>query len=160
MHQVLWVLSGLIVVVLGVLGGVLAFDAPTKPPPLASVSDPIAGVNFSDLPAARTYPARDGAKLGYRVYEGAKAQVVVLIHGSSDDGSGMHPLAKALRDAGASVYVPGLRGITIPAAAAISIISASWRTTSPISWRWFDRVIPTPALHSSAFPREAASFCA
>jgi non-heme chloroperoxidase len=36
--------------------------------------------------------------------------VVVMIHGSSDDGSGMHPLAKALRDAGASVYVPGLRG--------------------------------------------------
>jgi len=110
MRQVLWVLSGLIVVVLGVLGGVMAFDAPMKPPPLASVSDPFAGVDFSDLPAARTYPARDGAKLGYRVYEGANAQVVVLIHGSADDGSGMHPLAKALRDAGASVYVPGLRG--------------------------------------------------
>ncbi|MGA7328454.1 MAG: alpha/beta fold hydrolase [Rhodomicrobium sp.] len=36
--------------------------------------------------------------------------MVVLIHGSSDDGSGMHPLAKALRDAGSSVYVPVLRG--------------------------------------------------
>jgi len=35
---------------------------------------------------------------------------VVLIHGSSDDGAGIHPLAKALRDAGASVYVPVLRG--------------------------------------------------
>jgi pimeloyl-ACP methyl ester carboxylesterase len=35
---------------------------------------------------------------------------VVLIHGSSDDGAGLHPLAKALRDAGASVYVPILRG--------------------------------------------------
>jgi non-heme chloroperoxidase len=107
---VLWGLSGLIVVALGVLGGVLAFDVPTKPPPLASVSDPFASVNFSDLPAVRTYPARDGAKLGYRIYEGGSTQVVVLIHGSSDDGSGMHPLAKALRDAGASVYVPSLRG--------------------------------------------------
>jgi non-heme chloroperoxidase len=110
MRQVLWGLSGLIVVALAVLGGVLAFDAPAKPPPLASVSDPFAGVDFSDLPAVRTYPARDGAELGYRVYEGGSAQVVVLIHGSADDGSGMHPLAKALRDAGASVYVPGLRG--------------------------------------------------
>ncbi len=36
--------------------------------------------------------------------------MVVLIHGSSDSGAGMHPLAKALRDAGASVYVPALRG--------------------------------------------------
>jgi pimeloyl-ACP methyl ester carboxylesterase len=35
---------------------------------------------------------------------------VVLIHGSSDDGGGMHPLAKALRETGASVYVPVLRG--------------------------------------------------
>jgi non-heme chloroperoxidase len=110
MRQVLWGLSGLIVVALAVLGGVLAFDAPAKPPPLASVSDPFAGVDFSDLPAVRTYPARDGAELGYRVYEGGSAQVVVLIHGSADDGSGMHPLAKALRDAGASVCVPGLRG--------------------------------------------------
>ncbi len=33
-----------------------------------------------------------------------------MIHGSSDDGSGMHALAKAFRDAGASVYVPVLRG--------------------------------------------------
>ena len=36
--------------------------------------------------------------------------MVVLIYGSSDDGGGMHPLAKALHDAGASVYVPVLRG--------------------------------------------------
>ena len=110
MRKVLWAFAGLIVVVLGALGGVLAFDAPVKPPPLASVSEPFADVDFSDLPAVRTYAARDGAKLGYRVYEGGGAQVVVLIHGSSDDGAGMHPLAKALRDAGASVYVPVLRG--------------------------------------------------
>ena len=106
----LWVFAGLIVVVLGLLGAVLAFDAPVKPPPLASVSAPFAEVDFSDLPAVETYSARDGAKLGYRAYQGGDAQVVVLIHGSSDDGAGMHPLAKALRDAGASVYVPVLRG--------------------------------------------------
>ncbi|HKM87692.1 MAG TPA: alpha/beta fold hydrolase [Xanthobacteraceae bacterium] len=110
MRKVLWAVAGLVVVVLAALGGVLAFDAPVQPPPLASVSKPFADVDFSDLPAVRTYPARDGTELGYRVYEGGGAQVVALIHGSSDDGSGMHPLAKALRDAGASVYVPVLRG--------------------------------------------------
>jgi non-heme chloroperoxidase len=108
--KMLWLFVGMIVVVLGALGAVLAFDAPVKPPPLASVSEPFADVDFSDLPGLRTYPARDGTKLGYRVYEGGGAQVVVLIHGSSDDGAGLHPLAKALRDTGASVYVPVLRG--------------------------------------------------
>jgi pimeloyl-ACP methyl ester carboxylesterase len=110
MHKVLWIFAGLIVVVLGGLGTVLAYDAPVKPPPLASISEPFADVDFSDLPMVQTYAARDGTRLGYRVYEGGGAQVVVLIHGSSDDGSGVHVLAKALRDAGASVYVPGLRG--------------------------------------------------
>jgi non-heme chloroperoxidase len=110
MRKMLWALAALIVVLLSAIGGVLAFDAPAKPAPLASISEPFADVNFSDLPAVRTYSARDGTKLGYRVYEGGGTQVVVLIHGSSDDGAGMHPLAKALRDAGASVYVPVLRG--------------------------------------------------
>jgi len=109
-RKMLWVFVGIIVVVLGVVGAVLALDAPVKPPPLASVSEPFANVDFSDLPAVQTYQARDGTKLGYRVYEGGGAQVAVLIHGSSDDGAGLHPLAKALRDAGASVYVPVLRG--------------------------------------------------
>jgi non-heme chloroperoxidase len=109
-RKMLWIFVGIIVVVLGAVGAVLAFDAPVQPPPLASVSEPFANVDFSDLPGLRTYPARDGTKLGYRVYEGGGAQVVVLIHGSSDDGAGLHPLAKALRDAGASVYVPVLRG--------------------------------------------------
>ena len=110
MRKMLWIFVCLIVVVFGVFGAVLAFDAPVQPPPLASVSEPFANVDFSDLPAVQTYPARDGTKLGYRVYEGGGTQAVVLIHGSSDDGAGLHPLAKALRDAGASVYVPILRG--------------------------------------------------
>lgn len=110
MRVAFWGLAGLIVVVFGVLAGTLALDAPVKPPPLASINDPFADVDFSDLPPVQTYAARDTAKLGYRVYEGSDTQVVVLIHGSSGDGRGMHPLAKALRDAGASVYVPVLRG--------------------------------------------------
>lgn len=102
--------AGVAVVALCALGGVLAFNAPVRPPPLASVSDPFAGVDFSDLPGLQTYPARDGVALGYRLYKGDGGQVVVLIHGSSDDGSGMHALAKTLRNSGASVFVPVLRG--------------------------------------------------
>ncbi len=47
MRKVLWIIASLIVVVLGAVGGLLAFDAPIKPSPLASVSDPIANVDFS-----------------------------------------------------------------------------------------------------------------
>jgi non-heme chloroperoxidase len=94
MRKTLWAFAGLIVVVLGAVGGVVAFDAPVKPPFLASVSEPFANVDFSNLPVVRTYPARDGSQLGYRIYEGGDRQVVVLIHGSS---------------AGA-VYVPVVRG--------------------------------------------------
>src|ERR1700683_11308 len=110
MRKVCGALAGLIVVVLGGLAGMLGFDAPVKPEPLASISEPFAHVDFGDLPTEKTYVARDNVKLGYRAYEGNGAQVVVLIHGSSDDGAGMHPLAKALRDSGASVYVPVVRG--------------------------------------------------
>jgi non-heme chloroperoxidase len=110
MRIVLWALVVLLVVASAALASVLAFDTPVKPEPLASISAPFANVDFSDLPAVKTYAARDGAELGYRTYDGGTEQVVVLIHGSSDNGAGMHPLAKALRDAGASVYVPVLRG--------------------------------------------------
>lgn len=110
MRRMAWVLAGLAVVALAAVGGPLAFDAPAKPPPLASIRQAFADVDFSDLPPVATYEARDGTALGYRAYEGGSDQVVVLIHGSSGDGTGMHPLAKALRAAGATVIAPVLRG--------------------------------------------------
>ena len=110
MRRIFWLPAALIIVILAGLAGVLAFDAPVRPPPLASVSDPFAGIDLSDLPPLQHYAARDGASLDYRAYPGGAAQAVILIHGSSDDGSGMHALAKALQSTGASVYVPGLRG--------------------------------------------------
>jgi hypothetical protein len=99
MRKVLRGLAGLIVAVLGALGAMLAFDAPVKAPLLASISEPFADIDFSDLPTVQNYAARDGAKLGYRVYEGGGTQVVVLIHGSSGDGAGMHRSHLALNEA-------------------------------------------------------------
>ena len=110
MRKVIWgiVVAGAVVLV--ALVGVLAFDAPVQPPPLAAVSDPFAAVDLGDLPVVQTYPARDGTMLGYRAYPGQGRQLAILIHGSSDDGTGMHALAKALARTGASVYVPVIRG--------------------------------------------------
>lgn len=110
MRKVLWGAAAIVALVVVGLAYVLAFDAPAKPTPLVSISNPYAHVDFSDLPPIRTYAARDGAQLGYRAYEGSGDRVVVMIHGSSDDGGGMHVLAKAMRDADASVYVPLVRG--------------------------------------------------
>jgi non-heme chloroperoxidase len=110
MRKLLWGAAGLVVLIVVAVAAILAFDGPGRPAPLASISNPYATVDFSDLPRVQTYAARDGTQLGYRAYEGTVDRVVVMIHGSSDNGSGMHALAKAMRDAGASVYVPVLRG--------------------------------------------------
>ncbi len=110
MRMALYVVAGLVVVVLAAVAGIIAFDRPSRPPPLASISNPFATVDFSDLPPPQQYRARDGTNLTYRVYPGTGEPIVVLIHGSSGSSTDMHPLAKALRDAGASVYVPDLRG--------------------------------------------------
>ena len=72
--------------------------------------------------------------------------MVVLIHGSSDDGASIHPLAKALHETGATIYVPVIRAISIPAAAVISIISANSKAISPILWRYLDHFSRTLAF--------------
>ena len=110
MRKWLRVPGGMAILGLAALAGALVFDTPVKPPPLPASANPYAAVDFGDLPARRTYTARDGAALGYRLYEGGTSATVVLIHGAWDDGRGMHLLAKALRDTGASVIVPEMRG--------------------------------------------------
>jgi pimeloyl-ACP methyl ester carboxylesterase len=110
MRKAAYVFAGLVVVLLLAFAGVIAFDSPSRPPPLASISNPFAAVDFSDLPPQREYAARDGTRLTYRVYPSTSEQVIVLIHGSSGSSRDMHPLAKSLREKGASVYVPDLRG--------------------------------------------------
>jgi non-heme chloroperoxidase len=110
MRILIWVLGGLIALVLLLAGGILAFDAPSRPPMLAAVTDPFKGIDLSDLPPLQRYAARDGTMLGYRVYDASGPLHAVLIHGSTDDGTGLHLLAKGMQELGITCYVPVLRG--------------------------------------------------
>ncbi|MFC4599834.1 alpha/beta hydrolase [Cohnella hongkongensis] len=63
------------------------------------------------LPPIRTYEARDGKSLCYRHYEATSGKVVILLHGISEDGQYLHPLAEFISGKGlAQVVVPDLRG--------------------------------------------------
>jgi non-heme chloroperoxidase len=103
-----------IVIAVGVLAAMIAFGTSAPPPPMASISTPFRTVDYSDLPPPATIRARDGTPLSMRVYQAAPAadatHVVIAIHGSSAMGASMHTLAKALRDAGVTVYAPDIRG--------------------------------------------------
>jgi hypothetical protein len=81
MRKVLWGLIGLIVVVIGVLGAILAFNAPVKPPPLASVSDPFADVNFGSFRLAVDF----GAPQDYLSGLGRSAKPAALLIGGGDE---------------------------------------------------------------------------
>ena len=98
-----------VVAVLG-LAGLIVFGTASPPAELASVSDPMRRIDFSGLPPLRHFEARDGQALSYRLYPGTGPDVVVLIHGSSGESSGMHALAKTLSAIGETVYAPDLRG--------------------------------------------------
>jgi len=63
------------------------------------------------LPPIQTYEARDGKSLCYRRYEADSDKLVILLHGISEDGQYLHPLAEFISKKGlAQVVVPDLRG--------------------------------------------------
>lgn len=97
-----------------VVGGLIAFGTRPVPTVNAAAVAAFKGVDFSTLPPLEHYAARDRAQLGYRRYGlqagTAAPAVIVLLHGASDSGPTLHPLAQTLRDAGFAVYVPELRG--------------------------------------------------
>lgn len=93
-----------------VLAGVIAFGGPSTPPPLDHIGGRFDTLDWSGLPAADTYVARDGEALVYRAYHGDPKQVVLALHGSAGSGTALHPLAAALNNAGATVIVPDIRG--------------------------------------------------
>ena len=103
-------LFGLLVLVAIIPVGVIAFDAPTSPPALASMAGSLERINVGDVPAPRRFQARDGASLQYYAYPAEPDKVAVLVHGSAGPGTSMHALAQSLRAAGITVYVLDIRG--------------------------------------------------
>src|SRR5271170_1351256 len=96
------------------LAGMIAFGTSAPPKPLASIGYPFKNVDFSDLPDEGTVPARRGSPIAFRHWDAASPatpeRVVIAIHGSSASSSSLHPLAKALRADGFTVYAPDVRG--------------------------------------------------
>ena len=91
----------------------LAFGGPRDLPPIASINDPFGNVDFTDLPAASHFTARDGVRLAFSAYpplESKSKGSVVLVHGSSAGRSSMHVLAKAFAAAGYAAYALDVRG--------------------------------------------------
>jgi non-heme chloroperoxidase len=102
-------LLSLLVVIAVIPVAVIAFNAPTSPPPMASMARP-SSQGSAELPVPRQFQARDGTSLQYYAYPAEPDKVAVLIHGSAFPGTSMHPLADSLRAAGVTVYVPDIRG--------------------------------------------------
>lgn len=75
--------------------------------------DALLAADYADLPSLEPYRARDGARLAYRAWPGARTTdtVLVLLHGSAWHGMQFAPLAASLSRAGvAHVVAPDLRG--------------------------------------------------
>lgn len=95
------------------LAGALALSRPTPPAPVAAIqaADAMIGQGVGTLPAYRFLPARDGQRLGYRLYEGRPGGgVAVVVHGSSGSSIAVHAVGRALAEAGITAYAIDLRG--------------------------------------------------
>ncbi len=81
---------------------------------LSSINAPFAKVDFSAVPKAQTFAARDGAALAYLHYPAGgtapTARRIVLVHGSSARAQSLHPLAQALAAQGFVVDALDMRG--------------------------------------------------
>lgn len=111
----------LVLAALATVAAAVAFGGPAPIAPLASINDPFAKVDFSTVPPARRYTARDGTALAWLYYPAAghasaaaarpaTARRVVLVHGSSARARSLHVLAEALAATGLEVAVLDMRG--------------------------------------------------
>jgi non-heme chloroperoxidase len=104
--------------VLAVCALVAAFTLAASAPPRIEKPEDIFGFGSlasksapGDVPALERYPARDGEKLAYRLYESPVDRILIFIHGSTYHGGGYHALAASISAAGlAKVVLPNLRG--------------------------------------------------
>jgi non-heme chloroperoxidase len=108
------------------LGLAIILGGPKPVTALDSISEPFKKLDYSALPEASFFYARDGQTLAYRFYSQAlslPAQTeagsgtlssakgsVVLVHGSSASSQSMHQLAMAYASAGFAAYSLDIRG--------------------------------------------------
>jgi alpha-beta hydrolase superfamily lysophospholipase len=95
----------------------LAWGGPRHIAPLPSINNPFQGVDFSAVPPAQRFAARDGTALAWYAYPGAATAAglpalgrVVLVHGSSSRARSIHVLAQALAAEGYDVAALDMRG--------------------------------------------------
>ena len=98
------------VIAAAILAAIIAFSNPEPLPPMKSVATAFEGADFHDMPPKQHFTARDGTILDYRLYPGEPQRIAVLVHGSSGPSASMHPLARAIRAGGATVYALAMRG--------------------------------------------------
>lgn len=106
--------AALLLAAIAALGAAVAFGGPGPIAPLASINDPFAKADFSDVPPPRRYTARDGTSMAWLHYPAAgnapNARRVVLVHGSSARAHSVHVLARGLANAGFDVAALDMRG--------------------------------------------------
>jgi pimeloyl-ACP methyl ester carboxylesterase len=95
----------------------ICFGGPSPITAMDSINSPFKNLDYSALPAAQRFKARDGAALAYRHYmanpapkETFKNRRIVLIHGSSASSVSMHTMAQTLSNAGYVVDALDMRG--------------------------------------------------
>lgn len=96
-----------------IIGLALWLGGPDEMPPMTSISEPFAEVDYSDLPPLRTFAARDGTSLAYRAYPAADREAaarMIMIHGSAGSSQSLHALARAFAGQGFDVIAPDIRG--------------------------------------------------
>jgi pimeloyl-ACP methyl ester carboxylesterase len=103
---------GTALVLLAAWAAAIVWGIAQPPEPLASITDPVAAQSLSALPQQRFVRARDGMALAFRVYPGAIARAVILVHGAAADGTSLHSLARALQSMPdpPTVYALDIRG--------------------------------------------------
>lgn len=106
-----------VTIAVAALALVIAMGAPKPIAAMDSINSPFKNLDYSALPSAQRYKARDGAALAYRHYmanpvsnESFKNRRIVLIHGSSASSVSMHTMAQALAKAGYVVDALDVRG--------------------------------------------------
>lgn len=68
-------------------------------------------IDYKGLPQSRTFAARDGKRLAYRLYPSRSNRVIILLHGSGWHSQYFLPLAEFISSTDlAKVYTPDLRG--------------------------------------------------